>query len=144
MKISTDGNYYEIKTVPEIQPITLNVQLGQWSTIQCLYDSGCTGKSCVVIPQRLLEELKLDLPVIGNQERTLMDGTAVKEQLVLVNIRFNQIPSGRPVVIEGLIASVSKDVAFPVVNLGSYCNVFIKAGELALLELNTKGLGRHS
>jgi hypothetical protein len=144
MRITTSNGLYEIKNPVTNSPILLQVQLGAqglWSNpIDFIYDSGDTTESFALIPQTLLDELELNLPKIGKEKSELADGGEMEGKLSLLNMRFNSIPSNQSVIIEDLVVTISDSASAPLINFGSYFNVFIKEGKLVILELNGKAL----
>ncbi len=141
MKITTSDGQYVVKNQSENSPVYIQIQLGiggLWSKpVAFLYDTGVTGTCFAVIPKSLLEELRLNLPIIGAGQSELADGSVVQnEKIALANVRLASIPAARPVVIEELVVAVSEDAKVPLINLGSCFRVLLKHREIVLMELD--------
>lgn len=141
MKITTSDGQYVVQSQPENSPVYIQVQLGiegGWSkAVAFLYDTGVTGGSFGVLSKALIEELGINVQILGTSQSELADGSVVQdEKMAVVNVRLVSIPSGRPIVIEGLVVAISEDAKVPLINLGSRFDVILKRGVIALLDFD--------
>ena len=145
--IVNGGDRYETKE-GESSPIYLDAEIqfppqSSFVKVRFQLDSGSSGLGSVVLPSDILYELGLTLPVLSEIDAINADGSVEREPITKINLRFRQIPSGRPLLIEGITASLTKGGDF-LLGLGALntCNLLLSNGQIALLEFNPKAMNR--